>query len=92
MTPDVTFSKEKIDEADEEKKILVYSVIDSELANVYKNFKAFLQIIPKDEGGLVKWSAEFEKVNEQVPDPTHIKDFAVRTFHGLDDYLAKAAA
>ena len=88
--PLVTFSKEKIEIADDANKIVSYSVIDGDLASFYKNFKASLQVIPKGDGGLVKWSLEFEKANEEVPDPNLVLEFAVKTFKDLDAYLLKA--
>lgn len=86
----MTFSKEKIDTADDANKIVSYSVIDGDLAAFYKNFKASLQVIPKGDGSLVKWSLEFEKAKEEVPDPNIILEIAVKTFKDLDAYLLKA--
>lgn len=85
--PLVTFSKEKIEIADDANKIVSYSVIDGDLVGFYKNFKATLQVIPKGDGGLVKWSLEFEKAKEEVPDPDLVLEFAVKTFKDLDAYL-----
>ncbi|KAF8390368.1 hypothetical protein HHK36_024893 [Tetracentron sinense] len=88
--PVITVSKEKIEVADAASKSTTYSVIDGDLANFYKNFKASLQIVPKGDGSLVKWSVEFEKASEEVPDPNLIQEFAVKTFNDLDAYLLKA--
>ncbi|XP_057528812.1 MLP-like protein 423 [Amaranthus tricolor] len=89
--PFVTKSKEKVEAVDEENKTVSYSVLEGEVLNFYKSFKAHLTIKPKEEGSLVKWSCEFEKSTENAPDPeTVFKDFAVKTFHDLDAYLLKA--
>ncbi|XP_073009982.1 MLP-like protein 423 [Typha latifolia] len=87
--PIVTFSKEKLEAADEENKLVVYSVIDGELANFYKTFKATLQVVSKGEGCTVKWSLEFDKASDEVPEPDLIKETAVKTFTDLDAYLLK---
>ncbi|KAG9448762.1 hypothetical protein H6P81_008727 [Aristolochia fimbriata] len=88
--PMVKFAKEKIEVADEEKKTVAYSVIEGDLVNFYKNFKATLQVIPKGDGASVKWKAEFDKASEEVPEPTLLKEAAVKTFKDLDEYLLKA--
>ncbi|OVA16280.1 Bet v I domain [Macleaya cordata] len=88
--PIVTFAKEKIEVADEANKSLAYSVIDGELATLFKIFKASLQVVPKGDGSSVKWSLEFEKASEEVPDPDLTLELAVKTFNDLDAYLLKA--
>ncbi|KAF3337150.1 MLP-like protein 423 [Carex littledalei] len=49
-TPLVTFAKENVEVVEEENKLVSYSVIDGEILNLYKNFKATLSITPKGEG------------------------------------------
>eukprot|EP00262_Sarcandra_glabra_P011091 TRINITY_DN26796_c0_g1_i1.p1 TRINITY_DN26796_c0_g1~~TRINITY_DN26796_c0_g1_i1.p1 ORF type:complete len:169 (+),score=45.42 TRINITY_DN26796_c0_g1_i1:50-508(+) len=88
--PIVTFSKEKIVAADETNKVVSYSVVEGEIVNFYKNLVATLQITPKGDGHLAKWSVEYEKANEEVPDPDMIQEMAVKTFNDLDAYLLKA--
>ncbi|KAF6157320.1 hypothetical protein GIB67_004258 [Kingdonia uniflora] len=88
--PIITFAKEKIEVADQANKTISYSVIDGELATFYKTFRATLQITAKGDGSLVKWSVEYEKANDEVPEPDLVQDFALKTFTGLDEYLLKA--
>ncbi|XP_038975320.1 MLP-like protein 423 [Phoenix dactylifera] len=85
--PIVTFSKERIEVADDANKQVSCSVIDGELVGFYKAFKATLQVVPKGEGGLVKWCLDYEKANEEVPQPDLLQETAVKTFKGLDAYL-----
>ncbi|NP_001105279.2 MLP-like protein 423 [Zea mays] len=91
--PMLTFAKEKLETADDENKVVSYSVVDGELADFYKNFKITLKVTPakaEGEGGaVVSWAMEFDKANDQVPDPDVIKETATKTFHDLDDYLLK---
>ncbi|KAL5720335.1 hypothetical protein ACHQM5_008409 [Ranunculus cassubicifolius] len=89
-TPDVTFSKERIEEVDEANKSLVYSVLEGEITSLYKTFKASVQISTKGDGSSVKWVLDYEKASADVPEPTFVKDFAVATFEGLDAYALKA--
>ncbi|KMT07310.1 hypothetical protein BVRB_6g149380 [Beta vulgaris subsp. vulgaris] len=87
----VTKSKEKVEVVDEAKKTVGYSVLEGEVLDFYKSFKAQLVVEPKGEGSLVKWSCEFEKAKEDAPNPEIIfKEFAVKTFMDLDEHLLKA--
>ncbi|KAI4339347.1 hypothetical protein MLD38_024300 [Melastoma candidum] len=89
-SPLVKVSKEKIDNVDEGKKEVSYSIIDGDLLKYYKNFNGTISVIPKGEGSLVKWSCGFEKASDEVPDPHIIKDFAIENFKDLDSFLLKA--
>lgn len=86
--PWVTFAKEKIEEVDDEKKQVLYSVLDGELAAAYKSFKALLSVDAKGDGSLVKWRVEYEKASEEAPEPDLILSTAVETFAHLDEHLA----
>ncbi|CAN6676070.1 unnamed protein product [Malus baccata var. baccata] len=83
----VKVSKETIDAVDEVGKAVAYKVIDGDLLKYYKSFKCVLTVTPKGDGSLVKWSSVFEKAHEQVPEPSIIKDFAVKNFQELDAYV-----
>lgn len=89
-SPIVKSAKEKIEELDETKKKVAYSVIDGDMMQYYKSFKASLEVIPKEEGSLVKWLCEFEKASEEVPNPDIIRDFAAKNFKEIDEYLLTA--
>jgi hypothetical protein len=90
--PLVTFAKEKVEVADDEKKVVSYSVVDGELVSFYTNFRVTVQVTPstkEGEGAVVNWTMVFDKASEQVPEPDVIKETAAKTFHDLDDYLLK---
>nr|XP_043638986.1 MLP-like protein 423 [Erigeron canadensis] len=89
-SPIVKSAKEKIEELDEGKKKVAYSVVDGDMMQYYKSFKASLEVIPEGEGSIVKWACEFEKASEEVPNPDMIRDFAAKNFKDIDDYLLKA--
>lgn len=82
-------AKEKIEELDESKKKVAYSVIDGDMMKYYKIFKATLEVIPEGEGSIVKWMCEYEKASDEVPDPSIIRDFAAKNFQEIDAYLLK---
>ena len=85
-------SKERIEVVDVPNKIFCYNVIEGDLLKYYKSFKASVQVIPKEEGSLLKWHCEYEKNSNEIPDPSAIKDFAVKNFKELDDYIIAAKA
>ncbi|XP_059447859.1 MLP-like protein 423 [Corylus avellana] len=89
-SPLVKVSKEKIEAFDEGKKTLSYSVIEGDLLAYYKVFKCHITVTPKGAGSLAKWSCEFQKASEEIPDPHIIKDFVVKNFKELDDYVLHA--
>ncbi|CAN6549020.1 unnamed protein product [Malus baccata var. baccata] len=74
-------------DVDEVGKAVAYKVIDGDLLKYYKSFKCVLTVTPKGDGSSVKWSSVFEKAHEQVPEPSIIKDFAVKNFQELDAYV-----
>ncbi|KAF9609574.1 hypothetical protein IFM89_017213 [Coptis chinensis] len=89
-TPMTTFVKEKIEFVDIPNKTIVCRLVDGEITSLYKNIKAKIQVVPKGSGSLVKWSAELEKLSNDVPDPIMIQDYAAKFISGLDAYLLKA--
>ncbi|GLT50310.1 hypothetical protein SLA2020_238020 [Shorea laevis] len=89
-SPIVKISKEKIDAVNDAERWVAYSVIDGDLLKFYKVFKGKIHVIPKGEGGIVKWSCEFERASEEIPDPNVIKEFAVKNFKELDEFVLKA--
>ncbi|XP_004489875.1 MLP-like protein 423 [Cicer arietinum] len=84
-------SKEKIDAADDEKKTVSYSIVEGDLLEYYKVFKGHISVTPFGEGCDVKWTAEYEKGSHEVPDPTAVKDFAVKNFFEVDEYIQQNA-
>ncbi|MED6110441.1 hypothetical protein PIB30_042963 [Stylosanthes scabra] len=84
--------KERIEGADDEKKTLTYSVIDGDLLKYLKSYKGCVSVTPKvdNNGSIVKWSCDYEKASQDVPEPIFLKDFATKMFSKFDDYLLSA--
>lgn len=80
-------SKEKIEAADDAKKTVSYAVIEGDLLKYYDLFKGHITVTPRDNGSEVKWTAEYHKASPQIPDPTAVKDFAVKNFLEVDEYV-----
>jgi Pathogenesis-related protein Bet v 1 family len=90
-TPVVTFAKERVEAVEEENMMVSYNVIEGEILDLYKNFKATLQVAPKGEGegegSLAKWTLQYDKASSEVPEPELIKEAAIKTFNALDAHL-----
>ncbi|KAL5063169.1 hypothetical protein RYX36_024906 [Vicia faba] len=89
-SPLVKIIKEKIDVVEDSERTLTYSVIDGDILKYFKKFKGDISVTPKGDGSLVKWSIEYEKNSEEVPEPEIIKEFALKTFLKVDDYILNA--
>jgi hypothetical protein len=83
-------AKVKIEDIDDGDMSMTFNVIQGDVLRFYKSFKAKLQVIKVHKGaGSVEWTVEFEKANENSPDPEHYVDFAIKMSKGLDAYLCK---
>ncbi|KAG6398806.1 hypothetical protein SASPL_140277 [Salvia splendens] len=92
MSPVVSIIKERIEVVDDKKKILGYSILESDILEYYKNFKVVIYVgsNPKSDGALVKYTAEFNKANENVVVDLDIyKAFVVKLYMAVDAYLLK---
>ncbi|XP_010254473.1 PREDICTED: MLP-like protein 423 [Nelumbo nucifera] len=92
--PVITMSKERIDLVDEANKVEAYSAIEGDILKFYKHFRARVHVTTAggdDKKKVVKWSCEFDKASDEVPDPHLVQDFATKTLKALDDYLVNNA-
>ncbi|KAI3977012.1 hypothetical protein MKX01_008870 [Papaver californicum] len=84
-------AKDRLKMFDKEKRSLTYELLDGELKNYYKALTAKLNVVPKQGAAgiasLVTWSLEFEKVNEDIPDPTAYIDALKRATKELSSQL-----
>ncbi|KAF3443597.1 hypothetical protein FNV43_RR14919 [Rhamnella rubrinervis] len=76
-------AKVKVQALDEENKSFTFVVTEGDVLKLYNSFKAKLEV----SGGLVKWSLEFDKANQNAPNPDPHLDLAIKVSKGLDDYL-----
>ena len=86
-----TSSKEKIESIDDENKTIKYSLFDGEVSENYKSLKAILQVFDKDNGGIVKWTFEYEKLKEDIATstPDAYLDFANKVTREIDAHFSK---
>ncbi|KAL4299108.1 MLP-like protein 31 isoform X9 [Arachis ipaensis] len=86
----ITF-KEKIEGIHEEKKLIKYSIFDGDIGQNYKLFKSNVQVTEtNNESASVKWTIEYEKINEDVKTPYSFLEFLERSTIEVGDHLHKA--
>ncbi|KAL1348196.1 MLP-like protein 43 [Arachis duranensis] len=86
----ITF-KEKIEDIDEEKKLIKYSIFDRDIGQNYKLFKSNVQVTEtNNESANVKWTIEYEKINEDVKTPYGFLEFLEKSTIEVGDHLHKA--
>ena len=53
------------------------TIIKGDILQEYKSLKAIVQATPKDEGSLVHWIMEYEKLNKSFPKPNSLLQFVL---------------
>lgn len=65
---------------------MTFELIGGEVTNYYKSFKATMEA----QSNMVKWSLEYEKADESVPNPHSHLAFLLNQSKEVDAYLLKA--
>nr|XP_023898867.1 MLP-like protein 31 [Quercus suber]POE52685.1 mlp-like protein 31 [Quercus suber] len=79
--------KETVEAIDVENKSITYNTVDGEVMKHYKSLKCGVQVSAKDEGSLVKWIIEYEKLNEKIPAPDAYLDLAAKVTKDVEAHL-----
>ncbi|KAK8567554.1 hypothetical protein V6N13_105514 [Hibiscus sabdariffa] len=79
--------KELYESVDDKNKKMVFKMVEGEVLKYYKSWRTVFNITPMGEGSLVKWIMEFEKQNDDIPDPVEYADFLVTLAKNIDAYL-----
>ncbi|OMO99695.1 hypothetical protein COLO4_13136 [Corchorus olitorius] len=80
-------AKETIEAIDDQSKTITYKFSEGKMMKFYKNFKLTLKVLPSGQGSLVKWTIDFEKQNESIPDPIKHMEFNINFTKNVDAYL-----
>lgn len=85
--------KDIIEAIDDENKTITIKKLDGDLLKYYKTMKVKVQAIGPSEGGSssVKWTLEYEKHNDDIPDPIKYIDFLPVSTKSIDAYLVRNA-
>ncbi|XP_059306484.1 MLP-like protein 28 [Lycium ferocissimum] len=65
----LNYTMGKIFYIDEEKRLVAFRAFEGHVVEQYKAFKATVHIENEGENNLVLWTIEYEKQNEDVPEP-----------------------
>ncbi|RZC57164.1 hypothetical protein C5167_004468 [Papaver somniferum] len=92
--PSALRAKETITAVDHKNMSLTFTVSEGDhITNFYNNFSSTVTINPTQRDGdyncLVKWSVQYEKANEDVPDPTYVNKWVEDFTKELDTNLPK---
>ncbi|XP_049392878.1 kirola-like [Solanum stenotomum] len=82
-------AKEKVEEIDEEKKLIKKRIIEGDLLEDYKSFYITLHVETKGENNLVTWIIEYEKKNANVSDPHTFMELLLNVTKDIDNHHIK---
>ncbi|PIA39679.1 hypothetical protein AQUCO_02600253v1 [Aquilegia coerulea] len=75
---------------DDEKMVIALCVEEgSSIHENYKHFTAIIQVNPKGKGCSVKWTVEFEKHSDEIPDPHVYLELFDKLNEKVDEHLHK---
>ncbi|KAL8161259.1 hypothetical protein V2J09_012748 [Rumex salicifolius] len=81
--------KERFETIDRKNKILKQVVLEGDVMDSYKSFELTIRALTKGEGmHVIKWSIEYEKIHEGVPDPHNILEAVVQATKRIDNYIS----
>ncbi|XP_050872984.1 kirola [Lathyrus oleraceus] len=82
---------ETIEEVDEENKKMTWKMFGGDIDKHYKVFKLILEVSDKADDGtaVVKWTVEYEKINEDANPPNAHMDFLRKNTEDVEANLVK---
>ncbi|XP_004297383.1 PREDICTED: MLP-like protein 31 [Fragaria vesca subsp. vesca] len=83
--------KELIEAIDDETNSITLKIIEGDLLEHYKSFKATIQASPKGEGSSVHWTFEYEKLHDEVSDPHTLLQLVAELSKDIDNHLITQA-
>ncbi|KAK7323471.1 hypothetical protein VNO77_26945 [Canavalia gladiata] len=83
-------AKDVVEGIDKKNNKMSFKVIEGDLlGDFYKSFKFVLEVIPKGNGSEVHWVIEYEKQNENIPDPHTMSQLLFEITKNIDGYITK---
>ncbi|GMH01984.1 hypothetical protein Nepgr_003823 [Nepenthes gracilis] len=83
-------AKEIVEAIDVENKSITFKVIEGDLMNDYKIFKLTIDVTPKGDTSVVKWTLEYEKLHDGVDEALKILELAIRVTKDIEAHHLKA--
>ncbi|KAJ0096008.1 hypothetical protein Patl1_15451 [Pistacia atlantica] len=84
------FNMEKV-AIDDKSKSVTYKTIEGTVLKMFKSFKICIEVTPRDEGSVLHWTLEYEKLNANVEDPKPMLHVVVDTCKDVDAHLTQQA-
>nr|XP_004237031.1 kirola-like [Solanum lycopersicum] len=81
--------KERVEEIDEEKKMMKKRIIEGDILEYYKSFYVTIHVETKGENNLVTWILEYEKKNVNVPDPHTLVELLLNVTKDIENHHIK---
>uniref|UniRef100_M1AH20 Major latex n=1 Tax=Solanum tuberosum TaxID=4113 RepID=M1AH20_SOLTU len=75
-----------IDEINKEKRLVTFKAFEGHLIEEYKAFKATIHIENEGDNNLVIWTIEYEKQNEDIPEPFSYLQLATNLTKDVDTH------
>jgi len=82
-------AKQVIEAIDDENNSTTFKMIEGDLLDLYKNMTIFVGATPKEDGSLVYWVVDYEKLNENVPDPNTLLELFFHITKDIDEHIQK---
>ncbi|XP_023528478.1 MLP-like protein 43 [Cucurbita pepo subsp. pepo] len=83
----VSVAKDVIEAVDEENNSFTWKVLEGDLLEYYKSFRIRVQSIPKDEGSVIHFTLEYEKLHEGIPDSHSLLQLCADVSKDIEAYL-----
>ena len=80
-------AKKVIEDIDEEKNSFTWKLVEGDLLELYKNLKIKVQCIPKDEGSVIHYALEYEKLHEGIPDSHSLLQLCAEVTKDIEAHL-----
>jgi hypothetical protein len=80
---------DSLEEVDEQNKKLIFKLFGGDIDKHYKVFKLIIEVIDKGDHAGVKWTVEYEKLNEDIDAPNGWMDYLSKCTRDIDAHLLK---
>ncbi|KAL8035004.1 hypothetical protein ABFX02_12G068600 [Erythranthe guttata] len=77
-------AKNIIHTIDEEKKLVTFEIVEGDMMKLYKTFKLSVHVDTIGEDNLVTWTAEYEKLSEDIPDPHTFMELCLKCTNDIE--------
>ncbi|CAK9324048.1 unnamed protein product [Citrullus colocynthis] len=80
-------AKHLIEAVDEEKKMIIFKVLEADLLKQYSEFRFIIKITSKGKGSVAHCTLEYEKLHGKVPDSHSMLKLCEEVCRDLDAYI-----